>query len=140
MIRAAGGTALPCGAMRGQPRLGELMLITVGAAVEKGTRGPGAGRKEEGCAHQHPGAVSPVARELGPCLESGRGSSECHPGWRVDSWRAGLRSVRGHPVSFLVSVLWAWVPPLLPWEGMAMPHGKAGSTLVLKAHLDPCLL
>lgn len=70
------------------------------------------GRREGAC--QHPGVVSLLAQEPGPCLESGRGGGKCHPEWTV--LRTGPRSLRGHPV-LLVSVLWAGVPPLLPGRG-----------------------
>lgn len=54
--------------------------------------------------------------------------------------RTGLRSWRGRPVSLSISVLRAWVPPLLPREGKAMPRGKAGSTLVPSPCGGPRLL
>lgn len=71
-----------------------------------------------------PGDTGPA-----PGLELGRGGGERQTEWRVEGLRTGLGSWRRRPVSVSISVLWAWVPPLLPWEGVAKPHGKAGSLL-----------
>lgn len=91
----------------------------------RGSEEAGAGENEEEMSgDSEPGDTGPA-----PGLELGRGGGEHQTGWRVEGLSTGLGSWRRRPVSISISVLWAWVPPLLPWEGVAKPHGKAGSLL-----------
>lgn len=97
----------------------------LGCVMGRGSEEAGAGENEEEMSgDSEPGDTGPA-----PGLELGRGGGERQTGWRVEGLSTGLGSWRRRPVSISISVLWAWVPPLLPWEGVAKPHGKAGSLL-----------
>lgn len=56
-----------------------------------------------------------------PVLELGRGDGKCPTGWRVESLDEWAEELEGTTGLLLGLCSGPGSPPLLPWEGMAMP-------------------